>query len=327
MVKKANKEEHSYGIGAVAKVTGLTDHTIRVWERRYGAVVARRAPNGRRVYSDADVEKLGVLKRLTDAGFSIGQIASSSVDQLRDQCQSLSDISSASLPEQIDIAVLGDYLPAQLLAHDRDIAPINVRVAESNRDRFAADLRCQTADVVILESPILGPDQSAQLLNYMKECGAKRGVIIYGFGSSRDVERARKSNIVVLRAPVDIEEVHAAVVRAYTQPLDGKLQPKKPEVAESPGWSFAGASTTRVFNQQQIARLANTSSTIECECPKHLAQLVGDLSAFEMYSANCANRDDDDAALHRYLHQTTAQARALVEVALKKVADAEGLTY
>ncbi|MGB5331256.1 MAG: MerR family transcriptional regulator [Woeseiaceae bacterium] len=327
MAKKEKKEEHNYGIGAVAKVTGLTDHTIRVWERRYGAVVAQRAANGRRVYSDRDVEKLGVLKRLTDAGFSIGQIASSSIDQLRDQCQSLSDISLASLPEQISVAVLGDYLPAQLLAHDRDIAPINVRVAESNRDRFAADLRCQAADVVILESPILGPDQAAQLIDYMKECGAKCGVIIYGFGSSRDVERARKSNIVVLRAPVDIEEVHAAVVRAYTQPLVGKAQPKKPEVEESAGWRFAGANTTRLFNQQQIARLANTSSTIECECPKHLAQLVGDLSAFEMYSANCANRNDDDAALHRYLHQTTAQARALVEVALKKVADAEGLTY
>lgn len=327
MAAKANEKEHSYGIGAVAKVTGLTDHTIRVWERRYGAVVARRAPNGRRVYSAADVEKLVVLKQLTDAGLSIGQIASSSIEQLRDQCQSLSDISTASLPEQIGIAVLGDYLPAQLLAHDRDIAPINVQLAESNRDRFAADLRCQAADVVVLESPVLGPDQSTQLLDYMKDCGAKRGVIIYGFGSSRDVERARKFNIVVLRAPVDIEEVHAAVVRAYTQPLLGKPQPKKPEVEESPGWNFAGASTARLFNQQQIARLANTSSTIECECPKHLAQLVGDLSAFEMYSANCADRDDDDAALHRYLHQTTAQARALVEVALRKVADAEGLSY
>ena len=327
MADKANKEEHNYGIGAVAKVTGLTDHTIRVWERRYGAVVAERAPNGRRIYSAADVEKLGILKRLTDEGFSIGQIASSSIEQLRDQCQSLSDISSASLPEQISIAVLGDYLPAQLLAYDRDIAPLNVRVAESNRDRFAADLRCQTADVVILESPTLGREQSIQLLDYMKECGAKRGVIIYGFGSSREVERARKSNILVLRAPVDIDEVHAAVVRAYTQPSFGKPQPKKPEVEESSGWNFAGASAPRLFNQQQIARLANISNTIECECPKHLAQLVGDLSAFEIYSSNCANRDDDDAALHRYLHQTTAQARALIEVALKKVADAEGLSY
>ena len=327
MAAKADKEEHRYGIGAVAKLTGLTDHTIRVWERRYGAVVAQRAPNGRRVYGAADVEKLGILKRLTDQGLSIGQIAASSIEQLREKCQSLSDISSASLPEQIGIAVLGDYLPAQLLAHDRDISPITVRVADSNHDRFAADLRCQTADVVILESPTLGPDKLTQLLDYMKTCGAKRGVIIYGFGRSCDVETARHSNIVVLRAPVNIDEIHAAVVHAYTQPSVGNPQPKKPEVQESSGWNFSGVSAPRLFNQQQIARLANTSSTIECECPKHLAQLVGDLSAFEIYSANCANRDDDDAALHRYLHQTTAQARALIEVALKKVADAEGLIY
>jgi DNA-binding transcriptional MerR regulator len=57
-----------YGIGAVAKLTGLTDHTIRVWERRYAAVVTTRAPNGRRQYTESDVEKLGLLKSLTDRG-------------------------------------------------------------------------------------------------------------------------------------------------------------------------------------------------------------------------------------------------------------------
>ena len=66
---------------------------------------------------------------------------------------------------------------------------------------------------------------------------------------------------------------------------------------------------------------------MDCECPKHLVQLVSDLSAFEVYSDRCANRDDEDAALHRYLHRTTAEARALVESALEKLADAEGLSY
>lgn len=327
MAAKANKEKHQYGIGAVAKLTGLTDHTIRVWERRYGAVVTQRATNGRRVYSTADVEKLGFLKRLTDQGISIGQIASSSLEQLRNQYQSIRNIASASLPEQIGIAVLGDYLPAQLLAHDRDISPLDVRVADSDRDRFAADLGCQKADVVVLESPILDPQKSTQLFDYMKVCGAKHGVMIYSFGSSGDVETIRQSNIVVLRAPVDVDGVHAAIVRAYTQPSIGIAQPKKSKQDSSKEWSFTGGTAPRLFNQQQIARLANTSSAIDCECPKHLAQLVGDLSAFEVYSANCTNRDDDDAALHRYLHQMTAQARALIEVALKKVADAEGLSY
>jgi hypothetical protein len=66
MAEKGRKQDHEYGIGAVAKLTGLTDHAIRVWERRYSAVVARRAANGRRVYGPADVEKLRLLKSLTD---------------------------------------------------------------------------------------------------------------------------------------------------------------------------------------------------------------------------------------------------------------------
>ncbi|MGB5492540.1 MAG: MerR family transcriptional regulator [Woeseiaceae bacterium] len=327
MADASGSETQRYGIGAVAKMTGLTDHTIRVWERRYDAVVTERASNGRRVYSTSDVEKLGYLKRLTDQGLSIGQIASASIKELRDKLQSVSDMSLVAVPERVGIAVLGDYLPAQLLAHDRDLSPLQVRIADSNRDRFAADLRCQNADVVILESPILDSQVSEQLIEYMRICGAARGIIIYSFGRARDVEIARQTNVVVIRGPVDVDQVHAAVVRSFTQPLVTKARPQKPHREDESEWGFSTTAAPRLFNQQQLANLANTSSAIDCECPQHLAQLVGDLSAFEIYSANCANRNDDDAALHSYLHQTTARARALIEVALEKVADAEGLSY
>lgn len=327
MANAADKEVHQYGIGAVAKMTGLTDHTIRVWERRYDAVVTQRAPNGRRVYSAADVEKLGYLKRLTDQGFSIGQIASGSIEALREQLQSVRDMSAAAVPEQVGIAVLGDYLPAQLLSHDRNLSPLQVRVADNNRDRFAVDLRCHPADIVILESPILDAQVSEQLIEYMRVCGAERGIIIYSFGRSRDVELARQSNVVVIRGPVDVDQVHAAVVRAFTQPLVAEACPEKRQREDDSEWSLTGAVAPRLFNQQQLTNLANAVSAVDCECPQHLAQLVSDLSAFEMYSANCENRNDDDAALHRYLHQTTAQARALIEVALEKVADMEGISY
>ena len=63
-----------YGIGTVARLTGLTDHTIRVWERRYGAVDPVRSDAGRRRYTAAHVERLGLLKRLVDLGESIGTI-------------------------------------------------------------------------------------------------------------------------------------------------------------------------------------------------------------------------------------------------------------
>ncbi len=326
MAAKASKEE-LYGIGAVARLTGLTDHTIRVWERRYSAVVAQRTANGRRVYKPTDVEKLGLLKRLTDQGLSIGQIAGNSIDELREQAQSLSEFVSAPAPDNIGVAVLGDFLPNQFAAHKQDLAPVDIIVADNNRDRFMADLARQSIDVVVLESPVLDSEVSKRLLQYMDQAGAERGVIVYGFGRVRDIDSARDSRIVVLRSPVDVDAVHAAIMRAYAPRVPARSR-KTPRPQDSAAeWGFAGPIAPRRFNNQQLTNLAQASTAIDCECPHHLAQLVGDLTAFEVYSANCANRDEEDAALHRYLHQTTAQARALIEIALERVAEAEGIDY
>ncbi len=326
MAGTAGKNE-VYGIGAVAKLTGLTDHTIRVWERRYGAVVAERAPNGRRVYRPADVDKLGLLKRLTDQGLSIGQIAGDSIDELRERAQSLSEFVTVPVPDHIGIAVLGDLLPSQLAAYEHDVAPVEVRVADTNHDRFMADLARESVDVVVLESPVLDPDVSGQLKEYMRQASAARGVIVYGFGRARDVDSARDSRIVALRAPVDVAEIRAAILRASIPGAPARPRSEPASDASATTWDFAGRVAPRRFNNQQLAKLVQASTTIDCECPHHLAQLVGDLTAFEVYSANCANRDAEDAALHRYLHQTTAQARTLIEAALKRVADAEGIDY
>lgn len=327
MTMKTSSNEHRYGIGAVAKLTGLTDHTIRVWERRYGAVVAQRAPNGRRMYNPTDVEKLGLLKRLTEQGLSIGQIAGNSVEELRERAQSLDEFASAPLPDRIGVAIMGDFLPGHYALHELDTAPVEIVVADDNRDTFNADLARHQIDVVVLESPVLDGSVTNQLLEYMDRAGAARGVIVYSFGRVRDVDLARDSRIVVLRSPVDVDEVRAAVMRTYA-PTPASL-PKTAASADAgeSNWRFSGPLAPRRFNNQQLTRLARASTAIDCECPHHLAQLVGDLTAFEVYSAQCANRDEDDAALHRYLHQTTAQARALIEAALERVADAEGIEY
>lgn len=326
MAGTAGKNE-LYGIGAVAKLTGLTDHTIRVWERRYGAVVAQRAPNGRRLYTPADVDKLGLLKRLTDQGLSIGQIAGDSMDALRERAQSLSEFVTVPVPDHIGVAVLGDLLPSQFAAHEHDVAPVDVRVADNNKDRFMADLAREAVDVVVLESPVLDPDVSGQLQEYMQRADAARGVIVYGFGRARDIDSARDSRIVALRAPVDIEEIRAAILRAYVPGASSRPRNKPEPSVPAAAWDFAGPIAARRFNNEQLATLVRASTTIDCECPHHLAQLVGDLTAFEVYSANCANRNEEDAALHRYLHQTTARARVLIEDALERVADAEGIEY
>ena len=321
-----SKKEHRYGIGAVARLTGLSDHTIRVWERRYGAVIAERAANGRRVYGPAEVEKLGLLKTLTDRGLSIGQIADQDLEALRERAQSLKDFTSTRVPEHIGVAVLGDFLPGQLAADERVMAPIEILVACDNRESFGADLLRHDIDVVVLETPVLDDNAIEQLRQYLADTNMARGILVYSFGRNRHIDRANDSRIVTLRAPIDVNELHAAVVRTYASAAS-RSKPTADAGGQDAAWRFSGPVAPRRFTSRQLSTLAHASTAIDCECPHHLAQLVTDLTAFEIYSSQCANRDDDDAALHRYLHQTTAQARTLIEVALERVAEVEGIDY
>jgi methanogenic corrinoid protein MtbC1 len=75
-------DEKRHPIQVVVRRTGLTADVLRAWERRYAAVEPRRSRGGRRLYSDADIERLRLLKRAAAAGRSIGQIASLATDRL-----------------------------------------------------------------------------------------------------------------------------------------------------------------------------------------------------------------------------------------------------
>jgi DNA-binding transcriptional MerR regulator len=66
--------EPLYRIGALARLTGLTTHAIRVWERRYGAARPGRSAGGARLYTDADVQRLRLIKRLLAQGHAISDI-------------------------------------------------------------------------------------------------------------------------------------------------------------------------------------------------------------------------------------------------------------
>ena len=71
-----------YPVHLVAARTGLTAHVLRAWERRYGVVSPGRTEGGQRLYSDLDIERLRLLRRLTDGGHAIGWIASLPIAEL-----------------------------------------------------------------------------------------------------------------------------------------------------------------------------------------------------------------------------------------------------
>src|SRR3569832_2969883 len=62
-------------IAVVSHRTGLSQDVLRVWERRYEAVIPARSDSGVRLYSDADIERLILLRAATRGGRGIGQVA------------------------------------------------------------------------------------------------------------------------------------------------------------------------------------------------------------------------------------------------------------
>jgi len=80
-----------YAINAVVRRTGLSVHVIRIWEKRYGAVEPERTATNRRLYSDEQVERLRLLREITQAGQSIGYVAKLPTEQLKKLAAAASD--------------------------------------------------------------------------------------------------------------------------------------------------------------------------------------------------------------------------------------------
>lgn len=76
------KKEHL--IRSVSDKTGLSHHVLRIWERRYKAVIPNRSVTKRRYYSEDDIERLRLLKILTEHGHRIGQVAQLPLDELKE---------------------------------------------------------------------------------------------------------------------------------------------------------------------------------------------------------------------------------------------------
>ena len=84
MEKTDRKADKRHPMKVVVRRTGLTAHVVRVWERRYSAIEPARTPTNRRLYSDADIERLLLLRQATQQGQQIGRIACLPLDELEE---------------------------------------------------------------------------------------------------------------------------------------------------------------------------------------------------------------------------------------------------
>lgn len=130
-------------IGAVSRASGVSPHTIRSWERRHHALAPSRSDAGGRLYTDADVQRLLLLRQAVEAGHAIGSIAhlpdadlarlgrASALDPARDLCNRFLEAVSRFDPEtaERELSRAAALFPQDRLVRDV-LAPLLRAVGE-----------------------------------------------------------------------------------------------------------------------------------------------------------------------------------------------------
>ncbi len=295
----------TFAIGAVSRLLGISTHALRKWEMRYGAISPSRSEGGDRRYSEDDVERLTRLSALVGQGHAIGTIATLSNDSLDDLLGSGKPIAPAA-DEPLQAFVVGRRLWAEL---------------ETSTDRLqhttwvghvddVAQLQKTNADAIIAEIPKLGADTRAEVQEIRERTGVDAVNVVYRYSSVERAENLSDARTAVTSRPLNMRELERTI-RAIC------VDPERPRPS-------AGLPPHR-FSRRVLAEVALISPAIACECPRHVAELVFALADFEVYSANCEDRNPADAVVHSYLKITAANARAAFEEALAVVAAHENI--
>ena len=309
----------TYRSGVVARLAGIPVETLRVWERRYGVVGPSVSEGGQRLYTPDDIRRLAVIKQVVDMGHPIGTVASLSteaVTAMRDAARTLAvqpGVQSDGVQPALRVALIGPVFGVRRPEAQGLGDAVKVVAACGNVANAVSALRGVAVDVAVLELSTLSDTAPATVAAVKSALGTGRVLVLYRFGPSAVIRQLRAAGHGVARAPSDALEIAGlcgAVVRTPQQaaPVVGRPAPAEAR-----------------FDDEALASIAASSSTLYCECPRHLVDLLLNLSGFERYSNECANRGVDDALLHQDLERTAAEARALLEAALVRVALAEGM--
>ncbi len=330
----ASSEQPRYRSGVVARMVRIPVSTLRIWERRYQVVGPTLTASGHRLYSGADVERLMLIKQLVDLGHAIGSLARLPTPELLNTADARAALAAQPLPAPRPSAVLiGLGLPRRLgalslrrVAIWADLASAEAGLAA--RPAAAADLAQADADaeplradLLVAELATLQPESATRLLALAAQLGVQRGLVAYGFGSEAAAQRLRQAGWRLNRAPLADAELRTQVAEAAAA-LSTPAGAAQPDLQ----LHLAGLPVPpRRFDDAALHQLAAASTTVACECPRHVAELVMQLAHFEAYSAECVQRGATDEALHRHLLQVSGLARAMFEGALQRVAEAESL--
>ena len=217
------------------------------------------------------------------------------------------------------------------LLKESDLLGKNAEVVYSadNVNQWDIETERIEADLVVIECTTVFPETVNIIKEKTRAVGASMAIVIYHY--TQQTARgmmARARLLTPLRAPITNEDLKyvceadlamATIRNSSLEMMEFNDEESSEEALESTKVPI------RKYNDAVLNRLAKISTSIDCECPHHMAALLKSLNAFEEYCKMCESRNEEDIVLHSLLHTKTAQARSIMENALTVLADVENI--
>lgn len=311
-------------IGAIASMSGVPTPTLRVWEQRYSAFEPHKSQGQHRLYTDDDVLRATLMKRLTDRNHAIRSIARLSSTELnalvvqgQDASRVLADARQAG--QSVSMVVVGVPLASRIESKKFTLAFMDQGIKVTN---IFNDLSHALGAVFERPVPFLLVKASSlhagiqiDIQRLAQNCKAIQVIVLYNFGQENVIKFMKQSGMMVRKEPASDFELADLINSALMVGTE----------KESTGLVVGSVIPPRKYSESTLNRVANISTNVLCECPRHVAELITQLANFEQYSHDCLNKSEKDAHLHAYLSSVSGSARALFESALEMVANYEGI--
>jgi len=291
---------------------------------RYAAFSPAKTAGRHRLYRERDVIKARLLRQLAASGRGIGSIAHLSLQQLQQllgaSLQTTAQAAPPSTRRRVSAVIVGDAIAARVNApewrHRDPDAVLHVRRVFVDLAEAAADVEpLQTGSgeetgLLLVRLNTVNARTCEQLMTAVARQGVQRAIVLYNYGPQALTDSLRSAGLTVRREPVPDAElaelIHAVVAQEAATAV--------PIAAAASGLAIP----RRRYSDATLAHVVMSRSTVACECPRHLAEIIGQLVSFEEYSEQCLNDTGEDAQLHAYLRSVSGSARVMFEQALQR---------
>ena len=311
-----------YKIGAVSSLSGVPTPTLRSWESRYSAFTPQKSQGKHRLYSDDDLLKATLLKRLIERGHGIGRIASLDTRELNDLLQKLAAVEAvkpmSANGSPLKMVVVGLALAGRIesAAFAQIFKTHAIRVTDIFADIPEAlnSPSREFPQILLIRINSLHSLARIEIHKLIEQFCNPQIIVLYGFGQDQVIQSMTQSGMIVRKEPVaDVElaDLISSVLLIGSAENPNNLIPGKPI-------------PRRKFSDVALSKVASISTSVLCECPRHVAEIISQLASFEQYSHECLNRSLEDAHVHAHLRSVSGSARALFEDALQMIAQHEG---